>query len=107
MVLTTERIISNEKIRQNPEATFIPFWCVDAVIEVPYGSYPGNMPYEYFSDEEHLKEWLRVEKDEVEYKKFVEKQIYGTKNFYEYLELNGGIEKMKKLRSIELLTDRQ
>jgi len=45
VVLTTERIISNEKIRQNPEATFIPFWCVDAVIEVPYGSYPGNMPY--------------------------------------------------------------
>ena len=107
VVLTTEKIISTEKIRQNPEGTFIPFWCVDAVIEVPYGSYPGNMPYEYFSDEEHLREWLKVEKDETEYKKFIEKQIYGTKNFYEYLELNGGIEKIMKLRAIELLTDRQ
>lgn len=103
VVLTTERIIPTEKIRQNPEGTFIPFWCVDAVIEVPYGSYPGNMAYEYFSDEEHLREWLKVEKDEKEYRKFVEKQIYNTKNFYEYLELNGGIEKMKKLRAIELL----
>jgi glutaconate CoA-transferase subunit A len=105
VVITTERIISTDKIRSNPEGTFIPFWCVDAVIEVPYGSYPGNMPYEYFSDEEHLREWLRVEKDETEYRKFIEKNIYNTKNFYEYLELNGGIEKMKKLRAIELLVD--
>jgi glutaconate CoA-transferase subunit A len=105
VVLTTEKIISTEKIRQHPEATFIPFWCVDAVVEIPYGSYPGNMPYEYFSDEEHLREWLTVEKEPDEFKKFIDKQIYGTKNFYEYLELNGGIEKMKKLRAIELLID--
>ena len=105
VVLTTEKIISTEKIRQNPEGTFIPFWCVDAVVEVPYGSYPGNMPYEYFSDEEHLRTWLKVEQDPAELKKFIDAQIYGCKNFYEYLELNGGIEKMKKLRSIELLID--
>jgi len=72
---------------------------------MPFGSYPGNMPYEYFSDEEHLREWLRVEKDPDEYKKFIDKQIYGTKNFYEYLELNGGIEKIKKLRAIENLIE--
>ncbi len=106
VVLTTERIIPTEMIRQRPEDTFIPFWCVDGVIEVPFGSYPGNMPYEYFSDEEHLRHWLTVEKDEKEYRKFLDRQIFGTKNFYEYLELNGGIEKMSKLRAIEFLTDR-
>jgi glutaconate CoA-transferase subunit A len=105
VVITTEKIVSTEKIRQNPDKTFIPFWCVDAVVEVPYGSYPGNMPYEYFSDEEHLKEWLRVEIDPAEYKQFIDKQIYGTKNFYEYLELNGGIEKINRLRAAENLID--
>jgi glutaconate CoA-transferase subunit A len=65
------------------------------------------MPYEYFSDEEHLREWLTIEKDPDEFKKFIDKQIYKTKNFYEYLELNGGIEKMKKLRAIELLIDKK
>ena len=107
VVITTERLVHTEKIRQNPEGTFIPFWCVDAVIEIPYGSYPGNMPYEYFSDEEHLKEWLTVEKDQEEFKKFIENQIYGTKNFEEYLMLNDGFDKMKKLRAIELLIDVQ
>ena len=41
----------------------IPFYCVDAVCEVPYGSYPGNMPYEYFSDEDHIRRWLEAERD--------------------------------------------
>ncbi len=107
VVITTERLVSTEAIRQRPEATFIPFWCVDAVIESPYGSYPGNMPYEYFSDEEHLREWLAAEKDPESLKKFMEKYIYGTKNFDEYLTLCGGIEKMNKLRRIELLIDKK
>jgi glutaconate CoA-transferase, subunit A len=105
VVITTERIISTDEIRRNPERTFIPFWCVDAVIEVPFGSYPGNMPYEYFSDEEHLREWLRVEKDPEALKKFVDRQIYGCKDFYEYLDLNGGIKKIQKLRAIENLVE--
>ena len=79
VVLTTERLISNDEIRRQPHATFIPFWCVDAVVEVPYGSYPGNMPYEYFSDEEYLKEWLNVEKDPEEFKKFFKKQMLRTR----------------------------
>ena len=103
VVITAERLIPTEQIRQNPEGTFLPYWCVDAVIEVPYGSYPGNMPYEYYSDEEHLAEWLTVEKNPEELKKFMDRQIYRTKDFYEYLNLNGGIEKIKKLRAIELL----
>ena len=49
VIVTCERVISNEEIRSNPTATVIPFYCVDAVCEVPYGSYPGNMPYEYSS----------------------------------------------------------
>ncbi len=104
VVITTERIISNDEIRRQPTATFIPFWCVDAVVEVPYGSYPGNMPYEYFSDEEHIRQWLKIERDPEEFRKFFKKQILDTKNFYEYLELNGGIARMLKLRAIEHLT---
>jgi glutaconate CoA-transferase subunit A len=105
VVITTERIIPNDEIRRMPHATFIPFWCVDAVIEVPYGSYPGNMPYEYFSDEEYIRDWLTIEKDPEEFKKFFKRQIMDTHDFYEYLNLNGGIDKMMKLRATELLIE--
>lgn len=106
VVITTERIIPHDEIRREPEKTAIPFWCVDAVIEVPYGSYPGNMPYEYFSDEEHIKTWLNVERHPEELEKFLQQQIFGVSNFYEYLNLNGGIEKMIKLRGIEYLINK-
>src|SRR5262245_7806990 len=57
LIITCERLIPVEEIRQDPTRTVIPFFCVDAVCEVPFGSYPGNMPYEYFSDEDHLRAW--------------------------------------------------
>src|SRR6201998_2592488 len=40
VILTTERIVSNDQIRRAPDQTKIPFFCVDAVIEVPFGSAP-------------------------------------------------------------------
>lgn len=40
VILTTERIISNDEIRAAPDHTKIPFMAVDAVVEVPYGAAP-------------------------------------------------------------------
>ena len=102
LIISTERLITNDEIRSAPWATDIPSFCVDAVCEVPYGSYPGNMPGEYFSDEDHLREWLRVEKDEAEFAAFLDKHIYDVENFEAYLQLCGGLERMKKLRAQEL-----
>ena len=104
VILTTEKIIPNEEIRRNPENTFIPYWCVDAVIEVPFGSYPGNMPGLYFSDEPYLKNWMLKEKDEDEHRAFIRSQILETEDFEAYLALNGGLKKMIALRAVELMT---
>ena len=40
VILTTERIVSNDQIRRAPDQTKIPFFAVDAVVEVPFGSAP-------------------------------------------------------------------
>ena len=40
VILTTERIVSNDQIRRAPDQTKIPFFTVDAVVEVPYGCAP-------------------------------------------------------------------
>ena len=44
VIITCERLIPHDEFRRDPHLTAIPFFCVDAVCEVPYGSYPGNMP---------------------------------------------------------------
>jgi glutaconate CoA-transferase subunit A len=101
VILTTERIILSDVIRESPELTVIPSLCVDAVCEVPYGSYPGNMAGCYFSDEIHLREWLTVEQDESKHEQFMRKMILDTENFEEYLEVCGARSRMSELESLE------
>jgi glutaconate CoA-transferase subunit A len=103
VIITCERLILPEEIRRDPSLTAIPFLCVDAVCEVPYGSYPGNMPYEYFSDEPHLRRWLEVEKDEAEYLRFLEEYIFGLPDFAAYLQKCGGLPRLQELRRQEFL----
>ena len=103
LIITTERLVSTDEIRQQPSSTLAPYWLVDAVCHVPYGSYPGNMPYEYYSDEDHLAEWLEAEKDEATLKTFLDRYIYGTRNFDEYLMLKGGERRMAELKALEPL----
>ncbi len=107
LIITTEKLISNKEIRSNPHHTQIPFYLVDAVCHVPFGAYPGNMSGEYFSDEEHLREWLDAEKDPELFKNFVNKNIYECQSHEDYVNHNGGLTKMGELRKKELLLDRE
>jgi glutaconate CoA-transferase subunit A len=101
LIITTEKLVHNSVIRDRPSLTSIPFYLVDAVVEAPYGSYPGNMPHLYFSDEEHLAEWLKVEKDPEEFAKFLDHYIYGVSNFQEYVERCGGLKRIEELQKLE------
>ena len=103
LIVTCERLIPNDEVRCDPTRTVIPFYCVDAVCEVPYGSYPGNMPYEYFSDEVHLRHWLAVEKDPAALREFLEAHVYGVRDFAGYLEVCGGLRRLQELRQQEFL----
>src|SRR5207302_11000123 len=105
LIITCERLVTEEEIRSDPTRTVIPFFCVDAVCEVPYGSYPGNMPYEYFSDEDHLCRWLEVERDLGEFKQFLDEYLYGVRDFTEYLQRCGGLPRLQQLRRQEFLLD--
>jgi len=107
LIITTERLVTNDDIRNAPESTIIPSFCVDAVCEVPFGSYPGNMPGEYFSDEDHLREWLSAERDEDEFGRFLDRYIYGVQDFEAYLQLCGGLKRIKELRAQELMLPKE
>jgi glutaconate CoA-transferase subunit A len=105
LIITTERLIPHEEIRRRPDRTAIPYFLVDAVCEVPYGSYPANMAYEYYSDERHLREWLEAEEDDKKYRAFLDRYIYGVSEFSQYLELCGGVGRLRQLRAEELGLD--
>jgi glutaconate CoA-transferase subunit A len=103
LIITCERLAPHDTFRNDPDRTAIPFFCVDAVCEVPFGSYPGNMPGEYFSDEAHLRTWLEAERDPAGFGRFLEEYIFGVKDFVEYLQRIGGLSRLQQLRLQEHL----
>jgi acyl CoA:acetate/3-ketoacid CoA transferase alpha subunit len=103
LVITTEEIVDEEEIRRAPDRTVIPHFFVDAVCEVPYASHPGNMPYLYYSDEEHMAEWLSLSRTEEGVEEYMDRYVHSVEDFSEYVELVGGEEKMEYLRKLEAL----
>ena len=101
VIITTEEIIPTEKIRETPWRTAIPYFLVDAVIEVPFGGHPGTVPYLYYFDEFHIGEWLKVSKTPEGTQEYFQKYVYNTKDFDEYLDVIGGHKKMNYLKKLE------
>jgi len=89
LIVSAEEIISNDEIRKNPGKTIIPYFLVDAVVEAPFGSHPGEMCYAYERDEPQIKEWVEASKTEDGADEYLAKYIHGVKDHQEYLELIG------------------
>jgi len=105
LVLTTEEVVDERVIRAEPWRTIIPYYFVDAVVEIPYGAHPSNMPHRYYFDEEHIGNYLIKAKTTEGTKEYLDKYIHGVKNFDEYLDLVGGVKKLSYLRKLEQLRE--
>jgi 3-oxoacid CoA-transferase subunit A/glutaconate CoA-transferase subunit A len=105
LVITTEKIIDTSEIRREPWRTTIPFYYVDAVCEVPFGSHPGNMPYEYYFDEEHIGMYMKMAKTPEGAKEYIDKYVRGVDDFDGYLSMVGGLKKLSYLRRLEHLRE--
>jgi acyl CoA:acetate/3-ketoacid CoA transferase alpha subunit len=103
VIVTAEEIVDEEQIRRQPDRTVIPFFLVDAVCEVPFGAHPTQMPYLYFFDEEHIREWLTVSRTEEGTRAYFEKYVFGVQDFEAYLERVGGVRKLSYLKRVEQL----
>jgi acyl CoA:acetate/3-ketoacid CoA transferase alpha subunit len=97
LIISTERIVDCEEIRCRPDRTIIPYYLVDAVVEAPFGSHPGELCYEYRRDEDQIKAWVEATKDPQTTKEYLEKTVYRLKDHEEYLDMIGW-EHLEELR---------
>ncbi|MBV9066036.1 MAG: CoA transferase subunit A, partial [Methylobacteriaceae bacterium] len=100
VILTTERIVSNDQIRRAPDQTKIPFFCVGAVVEVPYGSAPHECYGAYEPMMQHMEAYVaQVNGDPVGgLKDYLDRYVYGPKSWTEYLALIGMDEVLEATR---------
>ena len=91
VILTTERIVSNDQIRRAPDQTKIPFFAVEAVAEVPFGCAPHECGGVYEPLFGHMDYYTSlVNTDPVGgMGEYLERYVYGPKSWIDYLERLG------------------
>jgi glutaconate CoA-transferase subunit A len=91
VILTTERIVSNDQIRRAPDQTKIPFFAVEAVVEVPFGCAPHECGGVYEPLFRHMDYYTSlVNADPVDgMREYLERYVYGPKSWIDYLGLLG------------------
>lgn len=91
VIVTTERIITNDQIRRNPDRTTVPFLCVDAVVEVPYGCLPHECYGYYEPDFHHLDYYVKLMMSQGPdgVREYLNEYFYGADSWNDYLAMIG------------------
>ena len=104
VIISTEEIISNDEIRRNPGATSIPYYVVDAVVEAPFGAYPGNMAGRYSSDQQHVTAiYTALGGGSID--EYLDRWVYSVESHLEMLAERVGVERLLQLQREENITE--
>ena len=89
VIITTERIISNDQVRRSPDRTSIPFFQVDAVVEVPYWCLPHECYGYYEPDFSHMDYYVKLMmgKGPEGVKEYLDQYVYAPESWTDYLEM--------------------
>lgn len=107
VILTTERIVSNDQIRRAPDQTKIPFFAVDAVVELPFGCAPHECYGVYEPMMRHMEYYVElVNKDPVGgMREYLDEYVYGPKSWTDFLDLIGMEEVLTAARAGKTIYD--
>ena len=109
VLVTAEEIVDDEVIRQHPERTVIPGFVVDAVTEVPFGSFPHECYGLYEADITHFGTYVKECRDTLHggLRGYLDKYLFGVKNHQGYLDLFGTERLQRHVHAAQqLLVDR-
>jgi glutaconate CoA-transferase subunit A len=92
VLVTAEEIVPEEETRKHPDRTAIPGFVVDALVHVPFGSYPHECYGLYEADVEHFDEYARgVEARGADaVSDYLRRYAHAPATWADYLDLFGG-----------------
>ena len=98
VIVTVEEIVDNEEIRRTPLHTGLPYFKVDAVVEVPYGAHPCSLYPRYSFDRTFFEHYARVSRTPEGTKEFLDDYIFGPTSHVDYLARKAGAEALLRIR---------
>ncbi len=99
LIVTCEKIVEPDELKNNSGLNTLPHFCVDAVVEAPYGAYPTACYKRYDYDPEFLQTYEKYAKDDSLYSKYLDNYIYKTKDHADMLEKNIGAKRLQVLKA--------
>lgn len=85
LVVVVEEIVDESVIRSDPNRTVIPNLAVDAVVHQPFGTHPSYVQGYYDRDNDFYLKWSKLSRDEEKTRQWLDKWVYGVKDWNEYL----------------------
>lgn len=102
-IVITERLVSTEAIRREPDRTVVPGFRVSHVVHLPFSAHPSSVYGIYDFDEEHIGLYADASKTPQGFQKYLEEYVYGVKDHWGYLDLIGGMKRMCDLEADPVL----
>jgi len=99
IIVTVEEIVDRTIVQQVPHLNLIPRPRTTAVVEVPFGAHPSSCMPLYDQDREHLEMYSQMARNPNEFKKYLDRYVYGVKSHMDYLKLIG-VETLLGLRHV-------
>ena len=94
-ILSCEELVSDEELRQDPDANTLPGLCVSAVVPMPYGAHPSQCHGYYDYDAAAFLEYDRASRTQEAFDAYVDTYVLPTHQ--DYLDLLGA-ERLAVLR---------
>jgi acyl CoA:acetate/3-ketoacid CoA transferase alpha subunit len=102
-IVITERVVTDETIRQNPERTTIPGLFVSHVVELPFAAHPTSVYRVYDYDADQIQAYVEATRTPESIRGYLDQYVYGVRDHWEYLELVGGLQRLNSLQADPVL----
>ncbi|GIS59664.1 MAG: hypothetical protein CM1200mP2_18890 [Planctomycetaceae bacterium] len=104
LIITCERVISNDEIPLQPDAnSHSPFYWWMPSARCRWEAIPATCPTSTTRAKKHIRQWLAVEEDLDEYRGFLDHHIFEVSDHQEYVRRAGGLDRLEELRRLEFM----
>lgn len=86
LIVTCEELLAPEVLKAEPESNQIPPFCVNAVVQVPFGAYPTACYGSYDYDPVYLNRYKETAPDDERHRAYLEEFVYATDTHAEMIE---------------------
>lgn len=96
-IVVTERLVSTEAIRSEPDRTLVPGFLVSHVVHLPFSAHPSSVYQVYDFDAAHIDLYANASKTPTGFQAYLDQYVYGVEDHWAYLDQVGGMQHLSSL----------